>query len=266
MTYESVKNTLNNNNNTHNAPASSSPISRTAALIHSLPNPIMHAIASSSAEIVACLMLTPAEVLKQNAQVINSSNADSPSKRGALKTVMSRFRNRPWRLWSGYTALVGRNLPFTGLQFPIFEYVRGRAVEGRRERSAAGTSAGIGSWGPVVERASLTGLSAAVSGTIASIVTTPIDVVKTRMMLAASDGSGQAQSQARQEKKKGTMAVGKEIFRDDGVNGLFRGGMIRAAWTAVSLAMYLSIYEGSRFYLENRRKEREGLSLDSEGA
>lgn len=222
-------------------------------------------------------MTTPAEVLKQNAQVVNSSKQEEggggsgkkshgSNKVGgsqATRKVLSRFKSRPWKLWSGYLALVGRNLPFTGLQFPIFELVRGYVVEWREKKTRNRGAAQR--WNAVVERAGLTGLSASVSGTIAAVVTTPVDVIKTRLMLSAGDGSASAQDGKNQGKRRPrTLAVGRQIFREEGIRGLFRGGAIRAGWTAVSLSLYLSLYEGSRFYLENRRKERDGLN-DAEG-
>lgn len=223
-------------------------------------------------------MTTPAEVLKQNAQVVDSSKQEEKGGEGgkkksggsssgggsqATRQVLLRFKSQPWKLWSGYLALVGRNLPFTGLQFPIFEVVRGYVVEWREKKKR--NRGAPQRWNAVVERAGLTGMSASVSGTIAAIVTTPVDVIKTRVMLSAGDGSATAQDgKSKGKKRPGTLAVGKQIFREEGVRGLFRGGAIRAGWTAVSLSLYLSLYEGSRFYLENRRKERDGLN-DAEG-
>ncbi|KAJ5135823.1 Mitochondrial substrate/solute carrier [Penicillium bovifimosum] len=245
---------------------------------HSLPTPIMHGIASSAGEMVSCLMLTPAEVLKQNAQMIQSPGAghhnnhrSTEGNRSAMRQVLSRFKHRPWRLWSGYTALVGRNLPTTALQFPLFEYVRSRLIDRWRKRKAARNNDGrppSQQSDQLVERAGLTGLAAAISGPVASTVTTPIDVIKTRVMLSASDSGTQAETRgskdvlpAAQKSKSGQspIAVGRDIIRHEGIRGLFKGGLIRAGWTAVALGLYLSLYEGGRFYLENRRKERDGV-------
>ena len=225
---------------------------------------------------VSCLMITPAEVLKQNAQVVHNQGRGQVGRgrrghghagRGVSLEVISRFRHKPWNLWSGYTALVGRNLPFTGLHFPIFEYVRSHFV-GWREAKNKSSPEGTGSrWNPILERATLTGFAAGFAGTVASVITTPIDVVKTRMMLAATDspastdssGSGGGGNVTKEEnmKKFVTLNVGKEIFRKEGVRGLFRGGLLKAGWTALGLGLYLSFYEGGRFYLEGRRKDKE---------
>lgn len=163
-------------------------------------------------------------------------------------------------------------MPFTGIQFPMFEYIRGHVIERYRRWTAvkAGAAGGVqeasSQRDQLIERAGLTGLSASISGSIASVITTPIDVVKTRVMLSASDNAGgeseiKWQQGAVKGSRKGTWAVGKQIIRDEGIRGLFRGGMIRGVWTAVSLSLYLGLYEGGRFYLENRRR---GLEADSQ--
>ncbi|EAU38835.1 conserved hypothetical protein [Aspergillus terreus NIH2624] len=244
-TYEALKHLLNttHKNNTSN----------NLALRHSLPAPVIHALASSGAEMVSCFILTPAEVIKQNAQIVNVQSAQGTRPATATVQAVAKFRHRPWKLWSGYTALVGRNLPFTGLHFPIMEAVRARIVawreRKREERRVLGLDVSAGKVGgsDVVERAVVTGVSAAMSGTIASTVTTPIDVVKTRMMLSAGDGDGGTRHVS-------SWAVGRKVFRDEGVRGLFRGGAIRGVWTASALSIYLGMYEGGRSYLEKRRE------------
>ncbi|PYI35187.1 mitochondrial carrier [Aspergillus indologenus CBS 114.80] len=262
-----------------------------------LPTPLLHSMASCTAEAVSCFILTPAEVLKQNAQIVHRSAPTSASKspshttttttnpnpnptrpKNITLTILHRFRHRPWKLWSGYTALLGRNLPFTGLQFPIFEFVKAK-VEGYREtntkakaKTAAGRGGDAGGSGTtsspdrdsIAERVYVTGIAGSVAGTIASGVTTPIDVVKTRMMLAATET---AEEESVTRKRSGAWAVGKEVYGKEGVQGLFRGGALRAFWTAISFGIYLSMYEGGKVYLGNRRVEREQKRRrDEEGA
>lgn len=219
-------------------------------------------------------MLTPAEVLKQNAQMISTGTQASsmgtsktqaqPTSVSAMRQVLTRFKGHPWRLWNGYFALLGRNLPFTGLQFPMFEFIRSHVIDQYRRRKAgkaASSAEGSSKKEQLIERAALTGLSASVSGSIASVVTTPIDVVKTRVMLSAGEGaaveSESGGQRAGKSSGRGAWAVGRQIVKDEGVRGIFRGGMIRSVWTAVSLSLYLGLYEGGRFYLENRRRRLE---------
>ncbi|PYH81948.1 mitochondrial carrier [Aspergillus uvarum CBS 121591] len=231
-----------------------------------LPTPLLHSMASCTAEAVSCFILTPAEVLKQNAQIVNSSapttttnpNPNPTHPKNITLTILRRFRHRPWKLWSGYTALLGRNLPFTGIQFPIFEFVKAKVV-GYRD-----TIPKKDAKGEIVERVYVTGIAGSVAGTISSVVTTPIDVVKTRMMLAATDT---VEGDSVKRKRSGALAVGKEVYGKEGVKGLFRGGALRAFWTAISFGIYLSMYEGGKVYLGNRRVEREEkVRRDEEGA
>lgn len=148
-------------------------------------NAVVHAAAASGlAELVSCAILTPAEVLKQNAQMVNHDNLNSTSatvknaKNPTLHTLQ-RFRSNPLALWRGYAALAGRNLPFTAMQFPLFEHIK---TSIRRHRDDRGTRTNT-----LLESGIITAVSAGAGGSVAAVVTTPVDVVKTRLMLSAID-------------------------------------------------------------------------------
>lgn len=93
-TYEGVKATLHQHNPT---------LSSGNALV---PTPVIHAFASGTAELVSCAILTPAEVIKQNAQMVRTG-----ANVNATLQTLQRFRSNPLALWRGYAALAGRNLP-----------------------------------------------------------------------------------------------------------------------------------------------------------
>ncbi|MCJ1479463.1 hypothetical protein MMC13_008149 [Lambiella insularis] len=236
-----------------------------------IPAPFIHATASSLAELVSCFILTPAEVLKQNAQMVRKSASAStqPFDGNATIKALRKF-NKPSQLWKGYTALAARNLPFTAMQFPMFEHLK-KAILNYRERQ--GTARGT-----VLERGIITAISAGSAGSVAALITTPIDVVKTRIMLSAASESGtpreceqavkQAAAQGTDPKaemerarrtarggRAGALAVGKEIFRIEGTKGLFRGGALRSTWTALGSGFYLGVYESGRSFLGDRRAE-----------
>ncbi|KAK1969663.1 mitochondrial carrier [Colletotrichum sublineola] len=229
-TYESMKNTISNTG--------------------SVPQPLVHSLASAIAEMGSCLVLAPAEVIKQNAQMLRQKESGSSGSGGrrstsleALRQVTSSGARR--RLFSGYTALVARNLPFTAIQFPIFEHVRKMVWDSRTRGRVAGKEQGL------VETAVVTGVSAGAAGAIAAFITTPSDVVKTRMMLSA----GEAGDEPKPKKSRGSLGVMRDVYRQNGVRGLFRGGGLRSAWTAVGSGLYLGTYEMSKVWLTRGKDE-----------
>jgi hypothetical protein len=240
-----------------------------------LPQPLIHSAASATAELVSCAILTPAEVIKQNAQMVDNSKG-GPRVNATLQT-MKRFQSNPLALWRGYTALAGRNLPMTAIQFPMFERIRNSIKRYRNER-------GIRT-GSIYESGWITAVSAGSAGSVAAVITTPVDEVKTRIMLAAAESAGadqnsgqssngslkdatgktvQAAKENLKEKiqnvtkpvtNKGSIQIAKEIMAESGVKGLFRGGALRGVWTLVGAGLYLGVYESSRVYLASRRGE-----------
>ncbi|PGH20801.1 hypothetical protein AJ80_03428 [Polytolypa hystricis UAMH7299] len=285
-TYEAMKYIL--------TPISTSNVQnhRSVPLWFSIPTPLIHTIASTTAELVSCAILTPAEVLKQNAQMITSQ--PPKSKRGrhhAISStslqVLARLRHNPTSLWRGYGALVARNIPFTALHFPMFEALKVRLTSWREEKTGRKPQiVGAGDTDVtrvLVERCVITAISAGIAGSISATVTTPIDVVKTRIMLSATEGDGRfpknssvggagieskgkPSSQASapwriKQKGKSLWSVGMEVYRLEGVRGLFRGGALRACWTALGFGLYLGSYEGGKLFLAHRRKEKERAEM-----
>ncbi|KAF2856032.1 mitochondrial carrier protein-like protein [Plenodomus tracheiphilus IPT5] len=229
-----------------------------------LPLPLIHASASSLAELVSCAILTPAEVIKQNAQMVNTTASNTTASNATVQTL-KKFRSNPLALWRGYTALAGRNLPFTAMQFPMFESLKLR-IKGYRDQRGL-------TKGDIVESAWITALSAGSAGAVAAVITTPIDVIKTRIMLSAGNESSSSKTSPSSQSKGGLVdalgnmrkqeskarksgwAVGQEILREKGVKGLWRGGALRAVWTFVGAGLYLGAYESGRVYLARRRGE-----------
>ncbi|KAH7095953.1 mitochondrial carrier protein-like protein [Paraphoma chrysanthemicola] len=270
-TYERTKTLFTNLNTTTSSPNGILPIA------------FVHAGASSLAELVSCAILTPAEVIKQNAQMVHSG---SPT--NATLQTLAKFKSNPLALWRGYTALAGRNLPFTAMQFPMFERLK-VAIREYRDRRGLTT-------GSIYESAWITALSAGSAGAVAAVVTTPVDVVKTRIMLSAVDDAARetshAQSQTNKPKvdglvdafgksveasrdtvksaarsmnpltsaekkgKKSSWRIGQEIVAEKGVRGLWRGGALRGVWTFIGAGLYLGAYESGRVYLAARRGEK----------
>lgn len=155
------------------------------------------------------------------------------------------------------------------MKFPMFEHLRTH-IHAYRKRKGRAT-------GSLWETGTVTAISAGSAGAVAAVITTPIDVVKTRIMLSAADTdqprggeqkrlAKEVEAQGRDPKaeiekaqqaarggRAGGLAVGKEMLSTEGVKGLFRGAALRGAWTAIGSGLYLGVYESGRRYLEGRR-------------
>lgn len=159
----------------------------------------------------------------------------------ALRMLRDSPEGARRRLWSGYTALAGRNLPFTALQFPMFEAVRTRAWRWVEQRQTEGqTGRGL------LQTGLVNGSSAAVAGSISSVVTTPTDVVKTRMMVLGDEGGRRG---SREGQLGAALRVAGLVYRENGVPGLFRGWLLRGGWAAMGSGLYLGTYEGAKVWL-----------------
>lgn len=148
------------------------------------------------------------------------------------------------------------------MQFPLFEHLK-QVIKGYRKEKGTAT-------GSLMETAMITAVSAGSAGSLAAVITTPVDVVKTRIMLSAAGEGARIEDvkKARAEGKsadklasikggtrKSGVTVAKEVYAEAGIRGLFRGAVLRGIWTALGSGLYLGVYESSRAWLGNREVE-----------
>ncbi|XP_057217279.1 mitochondrial S-adenosylmethionine carrier protein isoform X1 [Triplophysa rosa] len=176
--------------------------------------PIAHMVAASLGEIVACLIRVPTEVVKQRTQ----ANPSLSTYRVLLNTLQEEgFRG----LYRGYGSTVLREIPFSLVQFPLWEYLKTVWW-----RSQGGT---LDSW-----QAAACG---AVAGGVAAFVTTPLDVAKTWIMLAKA-GTSTASGNI--------PLVLYEVWRSRGIPGLFAGTIPRMTFISMGGFIFLGAYEKVR--------------------
>ncbi len=181
--------------------------------------------------------------------------------------MLRKFRTNPTNLWRGYTALAARNLPFTAMQFPMFEHLK-KTIQTYRKTKGKST-------GTLLETGLITAISAGSAGSVAAVLTTPIDVIKTRIMLSASDdqvkqsphvvkeleaNGNNTKAEVRKAKqaspgntRPSSWTIGREVVKSEGFKGLWRGGLLRGLWTALGSGLYLGVYESGRTWLGERR-------------
>ncbi|VDD75152.1 unnamed protein product [Mesocestoides corti] len=181
----------------------------------------MSSMASACAgEVVACIIRVPVETIKQRTQSQPNLN---------VRIVFSRsLQAEGWAgLYRGYLSQVCRGLPFCLLQYPIWEMLK-RVME-RHNRLSDGGGGGASSL--TKKQFALCG---AIAGAIGGSSTTPMDVAKTRIMLAEK-GTPLA---------SGNVVVAlKTIYREGGVRGLFAGLVPRVCIMSFGGAIFLGLYD-----------------------
>ena len=180
-----------------------------------IDDPRVHMLAASVGEVMACLIRVPVEIVKQRRQANHQTTAISIMKTTVAQEGFLGF-------YRGYVTTVLREIPFSLIQFPIWEGLKrfwsrrqGKKVD-PLQAAACGALAG--------------GFSAA--------VTTPLDVAKTRIMLAAA-GSDIA-------KDKRTFFVLSKVYAERGLSGLFAGVTPRVMWISIGGFVFFGVYEKTK--------------------
>lgn len=174
-----------------------------------------HAIASSCGEVSACLVRVPTAVVTQTQQV---GRYDS-----FMEAVRSTYAKGGFgAFYNGYTTTVMREIPFSFIQFPIWEGLKKSWGNFQGSETTATQGATCGS----------------IAGAISSGITTPLDVAKTRIMLEEVE-PGQA------KKYNGTIGTLSTIAKEEGPLALFRGIVPRIGWITVGGFIFFGAYEKS---------------------
>jgi solute carrier family 25 S-adenosylmethionine transporter 26 len=187
---------------------------REGGLVRDWEAPIEHMVAASLGEVAACAVRVPTEVVKQRAQA-----GQHPSSLLALRAILSQHRaigvSGVWmEMYRGWSVTIMREVPFTVIQFPLWESMKEyrRRTTGKDEISALES-----------------GLFGSAAGAIAAGFTTPLDVLKTRMMLA--------------KEKTAVVPLLREILRVSGPRAFFAGIGPRVLWISAGGAIFLGSYQ-----------------------
>jgi len=167
-------------------------------------------LAAVSGNAVSSLIFVPKEVLKQRCQV--GQLKEGQQALGLLRQIVQT--EGMGAMYNGYFATLLRNAPGAMLKFGIYEQIKTVLVSWyqRPINSAELFGAGI------------------TAGCISAFATTPLDVVKTRMML------GQMPSQF-------PISAMLSIGREEGFKALWSGFVPRLIWSATFFAVGISTYE-----------------------
>ncbi|XP_074054886.1 mitochondrial S-adenosylmethionine carrier protein isoform X2 [Macrotis lagotis] len=164
--------------------------------------PVTHMVAASVGEVVACLIRVPSEVVKQRAQVSAASGTFQ-----IFSNIL--YQEGIQGLYRGYKSTVLREALWSRKQDHV-----------------------VDSWQSAA--------CGAFAGGFAAIVTTPLDVAKTRIMLAKV-GSRTASGNV--------LSALFEVWKTGGISGLFAGVFPRMAAISLGGFIFLGAYEQTRSLL-----------------
>ena len=234
-----------------------------AAATSRLSRPTIHMLAAASGNLASSFVFVPKDVLKQQMQAAASDTLAGGGKK--LAQVIKRIyqsQGQPslanlWGLkgfYPSYRATLLRNIPGAVLRFTAYEELR-LVVRAWGLNQGQGTGTGTGTRGgqrglspQLVARLEKVGflVAGAVASALASTLTTPLDVVKTRL------ATGQIAA--------GTpiLACLRGIVRADGARGLFVGVQERLLLSGLFGGVGLASFEIFKQYLENLESDQQG--------
>lgn len=174
---------------------------------------------------LACsIILVPGEVLKTRLQ---TGAIDSLI--GGVQSILKTEGIKG--LFTGYNALLVRDLPYTILELGLYENIK-HAIKLFKKVDQ------------IEQKDEL--LAGAITGAIVSFATTPLDLVKTKLMLSGSQYTG-------------FLDAWTSVYQSGGIEGLFVGSAARVAWLLPFTTIYLGVYESLKRRLLIKKNSQEML-------
>ncbi|KAJ6998241.1 S-adenosylmethionine carrier 1, chloroplastic/mitochondrial isoform X1 [Populus alba] len=164
------------------------------------------------------LVRVPTEVVKQRMQTGQFASAPD-----AIRLIVSEegFKG----LYAGYGSFLLRDLPFDAIQFCIYEQMlMGYKLAAKRDPKDAEIA-----------------IVGAFAGAITGAMTTPLDVVKTRLMVQGSANQ-----------YKGIFDCARTIAKEEGTRALLKGLGPRVLWIGVGGAIFFGVLEKTKQILAQR--------------
>ena len=211
-------------------------------------------IFSSIATLPSNLIKTPAELLKQRAQVAPNASMIALIHEAIQPPMGIRG------LFLGNNAQLLRELPYNAIQMAVFDFLKDRFVGDAASRNLILTT-----WGVDLPTFSA-GLGFIAAG-VAAALTQPADTVKTRLMagpeyskalelssskqtITTESDNNQVKDVSVATKSPGIMEITRQILDEEGVEGLFVGVKYRVALVSFGGAIYFWTAELGRHFFD----------------
>ncbi|CAD6501380.1 BgTH12-01632 [Blumeria graminis f. sp. triticale] len=214
-------------------------------------------VAGSTARMMAGTVVSPIEMFRTRIQARKSIEGGHFAKTiKGIKKMVSRYGYTS--LWRGLTLTLWRDVPFSGIYWWGYETIRGKLRKIREGNTVYQQNTETGSqtlaqpYIPGNHTATFTDsfIAGATSGAIASILTMPFDVGKTRQQVfAGSKNTVQGAKNIVAPEERPMIRFLWHIFQSEGVSGLCRGWIPRTLKVAPACAIMISCYEvGKRLF------------------
>uniref|UniRef100_A0A8D3C7X1 Mitochondrial glutathione transporter SLC25A40 n=1 Tax=Scophthalmus maximus TaxID=52904 RepID=A0A8D3C7X1_SCOMX len=190
-------------------------------------------LAGSLARVGSATVISPLELMRTKLQ------SQKQSYRELTHCIRSAVETEGWlSLWRGLGPTLLRDVPFSAMYWYNYEKSKSWLCERYNSREPS---------------FSIIFLSGAASGSIASVVTLPFDVVKTRRQVEV----GELQAKNLTSKiSPSTFSVMSRIVAQDGFGGLFAGFLPRVIKVAPACAIMISSYEFGKAFFRKHNQER----------
>ncbi|XP_059364367.1 probable mitochondrial glutathione transporter SLC25A40 [Carassius carassius] len=198
-------------------------------------------LAGAIARVGSATVISPLELVRTKMQ------SEKQSYQELSAVIRSALHNKGWRsLWRGWGPTLLRDVPFSAMYW--FNYEKGKVWLCQYYNCTDPTVA-------------ITFTAGALSGSFASVITLPFDVVKTKRQVELGEHIICVVST---HVSSSTYHVMKRIVAENGVSGLFAGFLPRLIKVAPACAIMISTYEfGKAFFHRYNQKKQRGTQLQS---
>lgn len=228
---------------------SKSPIART------VPDDYVPLVAGSTARILAATSVSPIELFKTRLQA-TSGEAGTSHVLETFRGIQDMVSAQGYRsLWRGLTLTLWRDVPFSGVYWYGYEAIRGKLSDMRDEKRGR-TLERIGPRSHARRRSQShenhretfadSFIAGASSGAMASTLTMPFDVGKTRTQVMRDGKAAADAAKSEVPEARSMVRLLWHIFKNEGVAGLWKGWIPRTLKVAPACAIMISSYEVSK--------------------
>eukprot|EP00250_Pteridium_aquilinum_P015092 c22372_g1_i1 orf=273-1283(-) len=188
-------------------------------------HPLAHGAAGVIATVASDAVLTPMDVVKQRLQLFGNGY------KGVKNCIERIFREEGIKaFYASYRTTVIMNAPFTATHFSTYEAAKKGLKRIWPEKANE-------------ENLVVHVVAGGAAGALASAVTTPLDVVKTRLQCQGVNGAERFGSSS-------VLDVLKRILEKEGPRALLRGAKPRILFHTPAAAICWSTYEASKTFLQ----------------